>query len=766
MITKQIKITSLWPREPRKGSALMTILIIGMGLLTVLGVTLRWGITEKRLNIQHLRRQAAKNAAESIVEYGFADLIRRFTNQTSFPLDELSPQNNPLALPATFATFFSGTNIDTANAELYGGQVPPGNWVYIDPSDPANEFDPLKGKRVFVRNVVVYGKATAQSSGFGSDVTAYTKQKLQVRDAPLFGHAIFYNMDLELHPGPVMNVYGPVHSNTDAWLQAGNKITFHEGVFAGGQVLHGNKRTGGHSQSGTVNVKDATGTSQNMNNGSGSWQNDADWLDHRDSDWRELASQKWDGNVQDVDHSVPTLNPIGIADYVPDDPFTPANELENYGYAVIEPVLKKSHPDWKGEATRNQKFAYKAGLILRVDDSADPNDPGSFRVKAFKYKRTNPLDPGSPPVLDNNEDPIEIEVNLPSGLIGNLENGSGYDDIEAGGDAKFEEYKRVSNDVVDGMYDHREDVKQDMLTIDISRLRDLVDDTDGDYAPSDWETNYDGGSVLPDYIPSTEWNGVVYVEFPTVANSGGRVDKVVQAKTYSGGSKVLGLQLVDGGELPRPSYTSEIGLTVATNAPMYIVGNYNANGIVHTDDANTLDNASEPPAAVISDSLSILSNEWFTEHRKYSDNGSTSNRKIKDSGDSSSSTFVEVSAAILTGLKPSLPNDPVTGLPHPSNTQSGGAHNFPRFLEKWSGVTLTIRGSLVALFESEVHQDAMPNNFSHYYSPPGRDWGFNDNFRNGVYPPGSPNARTFRRVAFQDMTRTEYNTGVANIWNP
>ena len=243
MNIKHIKFTSLWPGEPRKGSALMTILIIGMGLLTVMGTTLRWGITEKRLNIQHVRRQSAKNAAESVVEYGFAELIQRFTHQTSFPINELAPQNNPLALPSSSTTFFSGTNIDTANVELHGGMVPPGEWVYIDPADPANEFDPLKGRRVFVRDVVVYGSATAQSTGVGSDVSARTMQRLQVRDAPLFGHAIFYNMDLEVHPGENMDIHGPVHSNTDAWLEARTKLNFHEGVFAAGQVLHGNKRT-------------------------------------------------------------------------------------------------------------------------------------------------------------------------------------------------------------------------------------------------------------------------------------------------------------------------------------------------------------------------------------------------------------------------------------------------------------------------------------------------------------------------------------------
>ncbi len=779
MNTRQNKITSPWPREPRKGSALMTILMIGVGLLTVMGVSLRWGITEKRINIQHIRRHSAKNAAESIVEYGFADLIQRFSSQTSFALDELSPQNDPLALPSSFATFFGSTNIDTATAELHGGQVPPGQWVYIDPSDPANEFDPLKGKRVFVRDVVVYGTATAKSNGVGTDVSAYTMQKLQVRDAPLFGHAIFYNMDLELHPGPAMNLYGPVHSNTDAWLQAANNITFHEGVFAAGQVLHGNKRTGGHSQSGTVNVKDAAGTDQNMYNG-GTWTLDTSWLDHRDTDWRELASQRWDGNVQDADHSVPTLNPIGITDYVPDDPFTVPNELENYGYAVIEPVLSTTHADFKGEAVRKEKFAFKAGLILKVNENAGA-DPSTFQVEAYKYSRTNPLDPTSPPVLDANGDPVMIRVNLPEKLIGDAS--SGGDDIEA--PAFFENYNEDSSNLVDGgLFDHRENVEQAMLSLNIDRLTELVDDTaSGGYKPEDWETDWDdGGTTSPcsggcaDFVPSTDWNGVVYVEYPTVANSGGRVDKVVKARRYddstgAANELILGLQLINGDTsdyngLPRPSYTSEIGLTLATNGPMYIAGNYNADGTSHTNDANTLDNANEPPAAVVADSVTILSNEWFTDdkHREDSNDNNTSQRKVKDTGEAASEGFTEVSAAILTGLKPSIPDDPVTGAS--SGTQSGGAHNFPRFLEKWSGVTLTIRGSLVALFESEVHEDAMPNDFGHYYSPPIRDWGFNDNFRNGVYPPGSPNARTFRRTKFQDMTKSDYDTAVADIWAP
>ena len=195
MNTKQGKFSSLWPRELRKGSALIVTLVIGIGLLSVIGVSLRWGVTEKRLNIQHIRRQQAKNASESLVEYGFAELVARFTGQTSFPSDEL--EQRPLAVASTHSSFYSGTNISLASgdAEVVGGQITPSQQVYIDPNNPANEFDPMRGKLVVVREIAVYAKATALPRGFGSSITSYTMQRLQVRDSPLFSHAIFYNMD-------------------------------------------------------------------------------------------------------------------------------------------------------------------------------------------------------------------------------------------------------------------------------------------------------------------------------------------------------------------------------------------------------------------------------------------------------------------------------------------------------------------------------------------------------------------------------------------
>ena len=112
---------------------------------------------------------------------------------------------------------------------------------------------------------------------------------------------------------------------------------------------------------------------------------DEDWLDSKQPEWRMLSSQTWDGNVQDEFHNVPSYNAAGIADHVPDDPTTYTNELENYAYAIIEPILPKSHANVKSDAVRNQKMMAKAGLIFKVE--LDSTTDTGVRVRAYRWKR-------------------------------------------------------------------------------------------------------------------------------------------------------------------------------------------------------------------------------------------------------------------------------------------------------------------------------------------------------------------------------------------
>jgi hypothetical protein len=174
---------------------------------------------------------------------------------------------------------------------------------------------------------------------------------------------------------------------------------------------------------------------------------------------------------------------------------------------------------------------------------------------------------------------------------------------------------------------------------------------------------------------------------------------------------------------------------------MYVQGSYNADGSITAFDkdkpkldnsAKTPDDADEKPAALVADAITILSAGF--------DISQTSNKPATTGGD------VEISAALLMGLTPTNPKLTSTG------ESSGGAHNFPRFLENWT-VANYIRGSLVALFESRIATEPWSTD---YYSPPSRNWGFNQLFADGKFPPGTPKVMSYRRVNFTNLDAKGY----------
>jgi hypothetical protein len=166
-----------------------------------------------------------------------------------------------------------------------------------------------------------------------------------------------------------------------------------------------------------------------------------------------------------------------------------------------------------------------------------------------------------------------------------------------------------------------------------------------------------------------------------------------------------GVRLVNGQYLPSD------GLTVSTPNPLYVQGNYNA------PVTGTHDTSLTKPAALLADAVNILSPNWKDEN----------SWKGLDSRTASSAT---VNAAIMAGIVETVPG-----------SYSGGVENYPRFLENWSGKTLTYNGSLVALFPSAQATGTWKGTGSTYgiYNPPGRDWQFDKNFLDpNKLPPLTP----------------------------
>jgi hypothetical protein len=179
-----------------------------------------------------------------------------------------------------------------------------------------------------------------------------------------------------------------------------------------------------------------------------------------------------------------------------------------------------------------------------------------------------------------------------------------------------------------------------------------------------------------------------------------------------------GVELINGYQMPAG------GLTVVSDNPVYILGDYNT--ATSTADINNVpSNASSSnplvpyapdytpqPCAVMADAVTILSNKWTNAN---SFNGLTSRV----------ASNTTVNTALLSGIVTS----------GAGFTFSGGVENFPRMLENWTGKYLTYYGSMVELFNS-MQATAVYKEPGTYYEIPYRQWYFNVAFYS-TPPPGT-----------------------------
>jgi hypothetical protein len=127
---------------------------------------------------------------------------------------------------------------------------------------------------------------------------------LVVEDAlvPVFQFAVFYQQDMEFHPGPDMTITGRMHSNGDMYLGAGATLNIDSYVTAAGNIIAGRKAGSGQTYgTGQVNIKDKDGNYVGMKSGS-------DWLDASDTNWVNESLNRWDGHVEDHNHGISQLN--------------------------------------------------------------------------------------------------------------------------------------------------------------------------------------------------------------------------------------------------------------------------------------------------------------------------------------------------------------------------------------------------------------------------------------------------------------------------
>ncbi len=185
---------------------------------------------------------------------------------------------------------------------------------------------------------------------------------------------------------------------------------------------------------------------------------------------------------------------------------------------------------------------------------------------------------------------------------------------------------------------------------------------------------------------------ITEIDIGALRESGQSPSNGILYASETGSDKAI--RLANGSALPSG------GLTVASDNPIYIQGDYNT--------------VNKKPASVLTDAINILSNNW-------DDANSTEPlpHRIAES--------TTVNCAFVTGN-----TETEVG------SYNGGLENLMRFLEKWGGKTLTYSGSLVDLWYSEQATGAWYYG-DPYYTAPIRDWSYDTAFSDPANaPPGIP----------------------------
>jgi hypothetical protein len=175
------------------------------------------------------------------------------------------------------------------------------------------------------------------------------------------------------------------------------------------------------------------------------------------------------------------------------------------------------------------------------------------------------------------------------------------------------------------------------------------------------------------------------------------------------------------------------GLTIASENPVYIQGDYNNAG------ATTNFTGASVASSVAADAVTFLSDNW---------NDVNSFISPYDPG-SRAGAQTTYRVAVIAGK--GIPFAQTAGSGADYGTD-GGLHNFLRYLEGWGGANLYYEGSLVSFYYNR-QAIGIYKCCNTVYGPPARVYNFDGNFTNGPQwlPPRTPTLRSINTIGFTQM---------------
>jgi hypothetical protein len=691
-------------RELKGGGVLMVMVILlalGVAIAGVTSYVNTVAKTETRAEAEVKASRAAEAAIEENVAklYALAKKIRPSVPQ----LSQVTTACNLSTVPSSIFPASAGYNYTTNIA------------VPIESGVAVNSFTALSDATLTYRYLSA-ADLTYSMPGM-SPVRVAIQREFIHEVKPLFQYAIFFDGDLEIFPGPAFTVEGRVHSNNTIYYGSDNPLTFQGfvtyGVAASKNFAALDSNHGGGTAAGT-NVVFANGVTPGR---------------------QPYKIDKIKFPCSDVSASV---NQSGPHEFI---------QMPVVGSGVTDPDA-------------DERLFNKAGLkiLVNTDTTGTSYTAPNGEVIPARTRTGSPLKPYTSPCPVANQvaggwDP-GFRLYTMDGTMIPLRNSSSpaawndlyklFDNpIATGGDlGPTNQILMIYNKSV---VDYRQGSTAMRVTdVDVSKLGYAVDSgvaVNTGSTPATVTVRL--GTIVPDVADygsargKALWNGIVYIH----------------DVSYDGAAAAAGVHLVNGNYLPSTVVPASSangggapggGLSIVTDHPLYIEGDYNTGAgdqtvggytgptvnTGATTAAATATGYTVRPAAVMADAVTILSRKWTPSN--YNGAASYSSR---------GAIATTVNAAILAGNVPT--GTPASETGSITATYSGGAENFPRLLETWAGIRLTIYGSMICLYPST--QAKMPwRGTSGYYDAATRNWHFEPTFRNpNKLPPGTPAAVIF-----------------------
>ncbi|MGB8698976.1 MAG: hypothetical protein WCD18_06130, partial [Thermosynechococcaceae cyanobacterium] len=555
--------------------------------------------------------------------------------------------------------------------------------------------------------------------------TAIVGMRFKSRLIPLFQFAAFYEQDMDVSIPPNMTLNGPVHSNNDLYLDAANSSTL---AITGQVTTAGTLYRGAKIQntcSGTVTVDDPKNPRALPCGGSRQSFATSDLTD-------------WNKQIRVGIDTLETPDPGEFDASVGHRYWDSADLRIALNLATTPPTIEvRSQGDTNQIPQTNQlNGATCAPTQTQLTAQANAGD------NALTVASSNNLKPGD--IITLGPDPTSLlgttgnsyviesipdsqHINLTQTVSATINSGTNLrKSVVSFSDETFRNYREKHGLNGAGRLDYTP-IK--LMNVDMQGLIGCAETLMG----KNLDDDSDGGLV---------W-------FLTVKGPNSNT----KPNNY-------GVRIYNGQDLTQTvSGRTMKGLSVVSDQAIYTKGNYNCG----PDDAkciNTdLDDDQRKPAAIMADTVNVLSNAWPLDDSWSKNLISTKNgTPVTAKGRPASETTVN--AAFLAGI------DISGGVNRGGQdggyaTAGGGLNNYPRFHEDWSNgndtslpkTPLHYQGSMVSLGAPRKVNGAFCGSGStgdcNIYNPPLRNWRYDPLFNNAAnLPPMSPRAVYLKQELF------------------